>query len=56
MNKIQTVATAVVLSATIGTAFAEDSMNGLGLSPKGLTLAVTGTATGRDPNITGQPL
>ena len=36
MNKIQSVATAVALSATMGTAFAEDSMNGLGLSPKGL--------------------
>lgn len=50
MNKIQTVATAVALSATLGTAFAEDSMNGLGLSPKGLTLAVTGTATLTVPN------
>ena len=50
MNKIQSVATAVALSATMGTAFAEDSMNGLGLSPKGLSLAVTGMATLTVPN------
>lgn len=50
MNRIQTIVTVVALSATIGTAFAEDSMNGLGLSPKGLTLAVTGTATLTVPN------
>ncbi len=50
MNKILQVAAAGALMATIGVAIASDSMNGIQLSEKGLTLSINGTASLTVPN------
>lgn len=50
MNKILQVAATGALMATIGVAIASDSMNGIQLSEKGLTLSINGTASLTVPN------
>ena len=54
MKKILQVATAGALMATMGVAMASDSMNGIQLSEKGLTLSINGTASLTVPNDEAQ--
>ena len=54
MKKILQVATASALMATMGVAMASDSMNGIQLSEKGLTLSINGTASLTVPNDEAQ--
>ena len=54
MKKILQVATTGALMATMGVAMASDSMNGIQLSEKGLTLSINGTASLTVPNDEAQ--
>ena len=54
MKKILQVATTGALMATMGVAMASDSMNGIQLSDKGLTLSINGTASLTVPNDEAQ--
>ena len=54
MKKILQVAAAGALMATMGVAIASDSMNGIQLSEKGLTLSINGTASLTVPNDEAQ--
>ena len=54
MKKILQVATTGALVATMGVAMASDSMNGIQLSEKGLTLNINGTASLTVPNDEAQ--
>ena len=54
MKKILQVATTGALMATMGVAMASDSMNGIQLSDKGLTLSINGTAFLTVPNDEAQ--
>ena len=54
MKKILQAATAGALMATMGVAMASDSMNGIQLSEKGLTLSINGTASLTVPNDEAQ--
>lgn len=54
MKKILQVATVNALMATMGVAMASDSMNGIQLSKKGLTLSINGTASLTVPNDEAQ--